>query len=133
MTRFVLAVCFAGISLAGCATSPASDLRENRAEFERTIPTCDGEQDCNAKWEAAQLWVVHNAGFKIQTATNVLLETYNATGGSTSIAARVTKEPLGGGRYKIIVRTWCDNIFGCTPNTWDAALDFNRKIGAATP
>ena len=120
-------------TLAGCAISPSMDEQMNRAEFERTIPTCDGEQDCNAKWEAAQLWVVHNAGFKIQTATNVLIETYNAVGGSSSIAARVTKEPLGGGRYKIVVRTFCDNMFGCTPVRWIAAFDFNRTVGAAKP
>lgn len=136
MNRLVLAATASLIlasTLAGCSISPAKDEQMNRAEFERTIPTCDGEQDCNVKWEAAQLWVVHNAGFKIQTATNVLIETYNAVGGSSSIAVRVTKEPLGGGRYKIVVRTFCDNMFGCIPDRWTAAFDFNRTVGAAQP
>lgn len=114
--------------LFGCAASP--ELQATQAEFRRTIPTCSGAEDCNEKWEAAQLWVVKNSGWKIQTQSNVLIETYNATGGSTRIAVRVTKEPLGGGKYQFIVNVWCDNIFGCQPNAWDAALDFNRQISS---
>lgn len=101
--------------------------------FESSIPICEGEKDCLAKWEAAQLWVAHNAGYKIQTATSVLIETYNATGGSTNLSAQVTKEPLGGGKYQIIAKLWCDNIFGCTPNAKSALSEFNKKVGAATP
>jgi hypothetical protein len=63
----------------------------------------------------------------------VLIETYNATNSETKIAARVTKEPLGDGKYKLLVSVWCDNIFGCFPDKLDAALDFNRKVSAAKP
>jgi hypothetical protein len=127
----VIVVSIVASMLCACATSPA--MQAKQAELNRTIPTCAGAEDCNAKWEAAQLWVVHNAAFKIQTQSNVLIETYNATGGTTNIAVRVTKEPIGGGKYQFLVRVWCDNIFGCQPNSWDAALDFNQKISAATP
>lgn len=116
--------------LSGCNTTPSPEIQAKRAELERTTPVCNDEKDCNAKWEAAQLWIVHNSGFKIQTATNVLIQTYNATGGSAAIAVQATKEPIGGGKYKILVRVSCDNMFGCVPNQWDAALDFNRKVGA---
>lgn len=117
----------------GCASTPSPQIQAKKAEFERTVPICEGEADCKAKWEAAQLWVVHNAGFKIQTATDVLVETYNPGPSDAKIAARVTKEPLGGGKYKLVVFVWCNNIFGCVPNGWDAAIDFNNKVGAATP
>jgi len=117
-------------SLCSCASGPSP---QTVAQFRNTIPTCDGDADCKAKWEAAQLWVVHNAGFKIQTATDVLIETYNPTGGSPSLAARVTKEPLGGGRYKLVVYVWCDNVFGCVPDGWQAAINFNQVVGAAHP
>lgn len=136
MNRTVLAASVslaAAAALSGCAISPSMDEQMNRAEFERTIPTCDGEQDCNAKWEAAQLWVVHNTGYKIQTATNVLIETYNPVDQRASLAAQVTKEPLGGGRYKIVARLRCGNMFGCVPDPWSAAMDFNRAVGAAKP
>jgi hypothetical protein len=121
------------VFLASCATTPSADIQMKRAELERTTPICSDEKDCAAKWDAAQLWIVHNSGFKLQTTTNVLLQTYNATGGSPSIAVQVTKEPLGGGKYKLVVQVSCDNIFGCVPNQWDAALNFNNTVSAATP
>lgn len=119
-------------TLSGCAAQ-MQQAQENRERFERNIPTCEGEEDCRAKWEAAQVWVTKNAGYKIQNATSVLIETYNATGGSVQLSVRVVKEPLGGGRYKFVVSTWCDNIFGCSPDSWQAAHDFNRVVGAAVP
>lgn len=124
----LLVIGAASTMLFGCAASP--ELQATQAELRRTIPTCSGTEDCNAKWEAAQLWVVKNSGWKIQYQSNVLIETYNATGSSPRIAVRVTKEPMGGGKYQLIVNVWCDNIFGCQPNAWDAALDFNRQISA---
>lgn len=127
-----LLVVVAAISLVGCAAQKRAN-QQNQARFDQTIPICNDEKDCAAKWEAAQLWIIHNAGYKLQTTTSVLLETYNATGSSTSLAVRVTKEPLGGGKYKILVRTWCDNFLGCAPDSWGAALDFNQKISAVTP
>ena len=119
--------------LTSCATTPSADIQMKRAELERTTPICSDEKDCAAKWDAAQLWIVHNSGFKLQTTTNVLLQTYNATGGSPSIAVQVTKEPLGGGKYKLAVQISCDNIFGCVPNQWDAALNFNNTVSAVKP
>ena len=128
------------VFLTGCATS--SEIEAKRAEFKRTIPTCSGTKDCNAKWEAAQLWVVHNAGWKVQNQSSALIETYDAVNShrddrhsdrSTAISIRVTKEPLGQGRYQLLAYVWCDNSFGCTPDEWDAALAFNRAIGKVSP
>lgn len=117
----------------GCTARPSPVQQAKVDRFNVTIPTCEGEADCKTKWEAAQLWVVHNAGYKIQTATSVLIETYNPSQYSSSLAARVTKEPLGGGKYKIVIFVWCNNSYGCRPNGWDAAIDFNEKVSAAVP
>jgi hypothetical protein len=118
--------------LSGCAGNSA-EIQAKRAELERTTPICIDEADCTAKWEAAQLWIVHNAGYKLQTVTNVLLQTYNAAPNSPSLAVQATKEPMGGGKYKIAVSVSCSNMFGCVPNQWDAALSFNRTVSAVTP
>lgn len=120
-------------ALASCATVPDAERMAMLDQINKTIPTCTGAEDCNAKWEAAQLWVVHHAAYKIQTATNVLIETYNPASSSPSIAARVTKEPMGGGKYRLLVKVWCDNMFGCIPDPYASALDFNKVVGAATP
>lgn len=117
--------------ISGCgATLP---VKEQKAAFERSIPTCKEGYDCKAKWDAAQLWIVKHSGYKLQIVTDVLLETYNATNYSTNIAVRVTKEPLGSGTYRLLVVVTCDNLFGCTPNAWEAALDFNHSIAAVVP
>jgi hypothetical protein len=117
----------------GCATVPSPETDVKRAQIRNTTPTCMSERECNAKWEVAQLWVVKNAGYKIQTVTSVLIETYNATNSRVELAARVTKEPLGNGRYKFIIAVWCDNIFGCRPDSLDAHLDFNRTVNSMNP
>ena len=75
-----------------------------------------------------------NAGYKIQTATSVLIETFNTTDSDVRLAAQITKEPQGGGKYRFIAKVWCvDNIFGCSPDRLDALLDFNRTLNAARP
>jgi hypothetical protein len=119
------------IALSACASSPERQAKMD--EINRTIPTCLGEKDCKAKWEMAQVWIVKNAGYKLQTATDVLLQTYSPVGSSTSIGVRALKEPAGDGRYKITVSVWCDNMFGCFPDAFAAAIDFNRTVGAASP
>lgn len=116
--------------LSACASAPAP---QTVAQFRSTIPTCSGPEDCRAKWEAAQIWVSRNAGMKIQTVTDVLIETYNPTGGDPSLGVRVVKEPLGGGAYRLVVTLWCDNLFGCVPDPWQKALEFNRAVGAVKP
>ena len=111
LPRMRLAATAAALALmAGCAQSP--ERQALMSEAQRTVPVCDGERDCTAKWEAAQLWVVRNAGFKIQTVTNVLIQTFNASNHSIYLAATITKEPQGGGRYRILSSFGCANMFG---------------------
>lgn len=127
--RILIAITLS-LVLAACASSP--ERQAKMEEINRTIPTCSGEKDCKAKWEMAQVWIVKNAGYKLQTATDVLLQTYSPTGSSTSIGVRALKEPVGAGRYNIMVSVWCDNIFGCFPDAHAAAIDFNRTVGAVS-
>lgn len=100
-------------------------------QIEATRPTCEGEKDCAAKWDAAQLYVIKNAGYQMQIATNVLIETFNSH--NRAVAMSVTKEPLGGGRYRFIARAWCDSFLGCYRLPADAVLGFNRQVAAAAP
>lgn len=111
---------------------PAAAATNSYSTLAAQTPTCEGEKECLAKWEAAQLWIVHNAGYKIQNMSSVLLETYNSTGNSTKLAVQVTKEPLGNGKYRILAKIGCGYQL-CVPNASDALLDFNQKVNAATP
>jgi hypothetical protein len=128
-TRFeTISLMIIFVFLIGCATTQR--IQEKRDIFRSTIPFCHNEPDCKEKWSAAQVWVAQNCGMKIQIATDSIIETYNPVPrGTTNLAARVIKEPLGGGKYRIVVTTWCDNMFGCHPDTWDAAINFNEYVG----
>lgn len=132
---FILLDFMAVVILTACAGagSGGSNVAAKRAQVEATVPTCVTSEECELKWAAARRWVLETSGFKIQNITDDFLETYNPTSGSPSLAARVVKEPLGGGRYRLVVTLWCDNMFGCVPNAWDAALSFNQYVNGSAP
>ena len=111
--------------IAGCGLSrnPAKTQ-----EFIKTVPVCYSERECEMKWSSARRWVIENARYKIQTMTPDFIETYNPSSGSPSLAVRVTKEPIASGGYRIIVKTWCDNVFGCGPDSQDAEQNFNNFV-----
>jgi hypothetical protein len=73
---------------------------------------CDS--GCTVQWQRAQLWLARHSVMKIQTATDVLLQTYNAH--SFYEGFTVTKEPLTKqGSYRIKVEADCESIIGCAP------------------
>lgn len=118
---------------AGCAMQPSAIELQQRRVADETRPTCAGEEECRVKWEAAQLWVTKNADYKIQVATTVLLETFNPPLNSPLMGMRITKEPLGGGRYRFDLDAWCNNMFGCRAEPLALRLRFNQDIGNVVP
>lgn len=137
-SKFVVAICIMFLAY-GCAAwdqaaweqqQAARDqqidaMRKQQAEFlqqfNETIPICNGGQDCKDKWIAAQIWVARNCDMKIQLATDAIIETY-ASLYDYELTARVIKELIGNGRYRIVISTG-------GKNSRAAALDFNRYIG----
>jgi hypothetical protein len=111
-------------------STSASLTPSEQAMFNSMIPVCEGEADCKVKWEAAQLWLTDLCGYKLQTVTDVILETYPSN--DFRLAGRVTKEPLGNGRYRILVFFWCSHT-SCTPTVQNAGITFNSRVGAARP
>lgn len=134
--RIIIAT-LALLSLSACLTlptTPAPDVVARRDSVVRaTEPVCEGEADCRAKWEAAQLWVLKHAGYKIQTATSVIIQTFNPRQYSQDWAVTVTKEPKGSGRYAIRANVWCANTYGCIPDRHAGMIDFNRVVSEARP
>lgn len=115
-------------TLAGCAT--VQDDPRKREHAQATIPTCKADRECEMKWAAARKWVLTNSSFKMKLMTSDYMETYSPTGGSALIAVRVSKEPVVSGGYRLVVGVWCDNMFGCVPDAWDAAIAFNKEVSA---
>lgn len=130
MKKLVAVAALIAAATAGCATTGANGNAQ-MAEFSNTIPVCAGEAECQLAWEAAQLWIAQNSRFKIQTATNVLIETYNGGPYDATLSPRATKEPLGGGKYQIVFGGGCNNLFGCVPSKWEAGIQFNQYVTTA--
>lgn len=126
-----IAIALALLALSGCATNGGMsnvDRLSLQARVRDTIPTCSSDKECLNKWEAAQFWVSNNSGYKIQTATSAIIETYNATGGSVALAMKVLKEPLGNGQYRMVMSARCDNMFGCQVEPLQAIQNFNDYV-----
>lgn len=120
---------FVALALTGCANNQQTEAWKSEAL--RTTPTCQTEDSCQVKWSAARRWVLSNAGTKIQNYGSDYFDTYNPIANSPRLAAQVSKEAVGGGKFVITAKLWCDNMFGCQPNAWQALLDFNRSVNAA--
>lgn len=114
-----LAIAVAGLAH-GCMTVPSVPVG--------TAPVCHEEKQCAEMWDAAQLFVVHYAGMKLQTVTNVVIETFNSPDYKTDLAMRVTKEPIGGGAYRLTAEAWCGNFLGCMPNASVVVAAFNTQL-----
>ena len=97
--------------LAGCATSteivtalePARDMP---SEVRCTDP-------CTDEWQRAQFWISTYSGWRMQTNTDVVIETFSPSEGSVRRGFSVTREPMGGGEYVIRLGQYCDNFLGC--------------------
>lgn len=106
--------------MSGCASqSPRLDVGLQK-ELEQPL-LCEGEVQCKEMWERAAFFVSSNSAYKIQIYNDNLIQTYSSTNSSTGLSYKITREPLGSGRYRIWVGAWCANIFGCHPNHLEAS------------
>jgi len=102
------------VVLASCAASPEHVARVS--EYNRTIPTCNAPERCQRLWDAAQVWVSSNSAYRIQVASDAVIETYGPMGYGTALAMRVIKSPVGSTGYRFLFFGSCNNVFGCNPS-----------------
>ena len=110
MTRF-LPLILAVPLLAGCATSAEIVTALEPARDMPSEVRCS--DPCTDEWQRAQFWIGTYSGLKIQTATDVMIQTFNPSDNSTQRGFTVTREPVGGGEYVIRLGQYCDNLLGC--------------------
>jgi hypothetical protein len=101
-------------ALAGCATTNPGlvSALAPAADIGASVQCASG---CKEEWERAQLWLAKHSRWKIQLATDVLLQTFNPSQSEPSYGFSATKEPSGGGAYIIRMEMVCGNMFGCNP------------------
>ena len=110
--------------MASCV-APQMSIQQIRAQ--ESIPTCDTDAECEIMWNAAQVFVVQNSYFKMQTVSDAIIQTYGPTT-AAGFAFTVMKEPTGNGQHRVLVEAYCGNIFGCGENPWSVVLRFNDYV-----
>jgi hypothetical protein len=63
-------------------------------------------------------YVNNNSKYKIQTSNDNLIQTYSPTNADPSVGYNISREPLGNNRFRIWVKVFCANMFGCQPETF---------------
>lgn len=117
--------------LSGACTLLPS-LAERRDAVDRSAPVCSGALQCSAQWEAARHWVVENAGLPIWIADEEHIETYNGyPAQDPRLVVHVYRVAQGKDGYRLRIEDDCAYDFGCIPDRWNAALDFNRFVARA--
>lgn len=114
----------AGMLLAGCATQPMDPVT---AYYANEPITCAAGSECEEMWSRAVMWVVRNSETKIQIQTDNLIETYNPSK-SVVTAYSVTMTAVGSGRYEILLKAACSNMFVCDPNPALQKAAFYRAV-----
>jgi hypothetical protein len=116
--------------LGGCANK--AEVAKRQAMIDNTTPVCSTDAECKRMWSASQVWVSNNIKWRIQTATDSIIQTLGPNRSEqTATAATVTKEPIPGGGYRIAAKFGCYAMIVCAPATFDAALNFNNYVAAA--
>jgi len=125
--RRMAVVSFASMLLAACGVS--EEYRARLAEFERTIPICVREAECERKWAAARAWVISNADFSLRTDNQERIDTLNSDSTRSGTAVQVDRVEGQNGEFQIVVDVECFAAYGC-PSELDMRLDFNRTVNA---
>lgn len=113
-------------TIAGCAAyqiTPQQQSEYNRA----MVPlTCTHKAQCDFYWQRAQVWIVQNSRYKIQTANDVLIQTYGSD--DYHPAYTVTRDAKMDGSARIRIDVACGDMFGCQPRPWEAANSFKDFV-----
>lgn len=124
MTRFVLLVTSVlAASVTACTARPI-DLGPAASAGPVVCDT-----NCKVAWERAQLWINKHSTRKIQTATDVIVQTYNPESGTGRFGFTAVKEPTGDGKYRITLEAVCgESLIGCDPRPEDVVAAFNHYV-----
>nr|WP_025598114.1 hypothetical protein [Burkholderia sp. WSM2230] len=125
----VLCVGAAAVGAAGCSTRGQVD--PDVMQIATTPLTCSGKAQCDLWWQRAQTWVTNNSKYKVEAATDTLIQTAGPDGGKRALAYQITRAPNPDGTATIGFAAHCDGSLGCKPNPWEAGADFKEYVRGA--
>ena len=123
-----LAAAAAALALTGCAAlGPKPALP---ADFTAaTVPLyCMSAEQCMLYWQRAQVWIANNSRWKIQLATDTLIETYNGVGESRDPGFRLLRVPQSNGWQELELTLACRSMFGCEHDRATYVASFKRYV-----
>ncbi|ARP89830.1 hypothetical protein CAL14_05605 [Bordetella genomosp. 9] len=113
------------ILLAGCASKPIDSATLARAQ---APIVCGDKQQCDKYWQAAQSWVATHSGFKIQLASDSVIQTYGPRMYDYTLAYTVVKEPGQYGTYTLKVSAVCGMPGNCRAEAIEKLADLKDYL-----
>jgi hypothetical protein len=104
-------------TLACMPPSIANETELAPARAVGAVVECDS--GCKPEWERAQVWLAKHSAWKIQIATDVMIQTCTSVDESAFLDFTIIKEPTGAWRHRITVSTHCASWFHCVPGEDD--------------
>jgi hypothetical protein len=111
-----LVVGLIGISACSTMDAPGGSLHGALAPADNYNDPVKCDSACKPQWERAQLWLTRHSAWKVQMATDVVLQTYSPVSSEPHYGFTVTKEPVGPDGYEISLAMVCGNMLGCDPS-----------------
>ncbi|NML32184.1 hypothetical protein [Paraburkholderia antibiotica] len=118
------------IALAGCVSQGQVD--PDVMQIATKPLTCSNKAECDLWWQRAQTWVASNSKYKIETATDSLIQTAGPDGGKRALAYQITRSANPDGTATIGFAAHCDGSLGCKPNPWEAGAQFKEYVRGTT-
>ncbi|HZZ06394.1 hypothetical protein [Paraburkholderia sp.] len=119
------------VATAGCSTQ--GQVNPDVMQIATTPLTCSNKTECDVWWQRAQTWVTSHSKYKVESATDTLIQTAGPDGGKRALAYQITRTPNPDGTATIGFAAHCDGSLGCKPNPWEAGADFKEYVrGTAT-
>ena len=112
--------------LAGCATQEPISSAEDWEAREPLV--CRGKDQCDRWWRRAQVWISENSGFRIQVATDGIIETYGPPAYSTRWAFRAVREPSANEVERMRIAASCGPAPLCRQNPLKLIAQFKRYV-----
>lgn len=125
LARVLAPTILAGLA-SGCAQGPQMTPQE-RAELYSPV-LCQSKQQCDFLWQRAQVWVNQNSAWRIQTANDVIIQTFGPGGDSPDTAYTIQREPNQDGSAAITISANCANFIGCIPEIPVAIRSFKQYL-----
>jgi hypothetical protein len=110
----------AALVLTGCVYRPPNysyriATPEEAAALQMPV-TCESKTACDVAWRKATAWVVENSGWKVQVATDSLVQTFGPGTQSATLAFTLVRKPLADGWEELALTASCnEDGFPCYP------------------